>query len=128
MTLQIIFNALKAALDQHQIDPGEHLQSQLDETILPQLQKLIEASQDVSTEDRRRVEDVLSAVMRLRKRNIDSALHELRFLQEEAQADEELSHVYQEQIYNLVKALQQVTNALKQYMHRAERFGIAGLN
>ncbi|MEK6575227.1 MAG: toprim domain-containing protein, partial [Chloroflexota bacterium] len=126
--LQIIFNALKAALDQHQIDPGEHLQSQLDETILPQLQKLIEASQDVSTEDRRRVEDVLSAVMRLRKRNIDSALHELRFLQEEAQADEELSHVYQEQIYNLVKALQQVTNALKQYMHRAERFGIAGLN
>ena len=126
--LQIIFNALKAALDQHQIDPREHLQSQLDETILPQLQKLIEASQDVSMEDRRRVEDVLSAVMRLRKRNIDSALHELRFLQEEAQADEELSHVYQEQIYNLVKALQQVTNALKQYMRRAGRFGIAGLN
>ncbi|MBM4424627.1 MAG: DNA primase [Chloroflexi bacterium] len=128
--LQIIFSALKAALDQHHLDPGEHMQLQLDDTFAARLQKLLEASHDVSVEDRRRVEDVLSAVMRLRKRNIDNALHELRFLQEDAhaQADEELSHVYQDQIYNLVKALQKVTNALKEYMHRAERFGIAGLN
>lgn len=125
--LQIIFNVLKAALDQHRVDPGQHLQQQLDETFTLQLRRLIEASQDISTEDRRRVEDVLSAVMRLRKRNIDNALHELRFLQEDAhaQSDEELSHVYQEQIYNLVKALRKVTNALKQYMRRAERFGLA---
>ena len=128
--LQIIFGALKAALNQHQVDPGDYLQLQLENTFVPYLHKLIQAAQDVSNEDRRRVEDVLSAVMRLRKRNIDKALHELRFLQEDAhaQADEELSHVYQEQIYNLVKSLQKVTNALKQYMHRAERFGAMGLN
>ena len=84
----------------------------------------------VSTEDRRRVEDVLSAVIRLRKRNIDATLQELRFLQENAYADDDQdqAHLYQEQIYNSVLALQKVTNALKHYLRRAERLGAVGLN
>ena len=124
--LQLIFTTLKAALDQHRIDPGEHLQQNLDETFLPRLRILLEASLDISTEDRRRMDDVLSAMVRLRKRNIDNALHELRFLQEEAHADAdaEQADVYQEQIYNLVKSLKNVTGALKHYQHRAERLGV----
>jgi hypothetical protein len=127
--LQLIFSALKAGLDQHQIDPGEHLQQNLDETFTTRLQILLEASVDISSEDRRRVEDVLSAVVRLRKRNIDGALHELRFLQEAAlDEDQSEAEVYQEQIYNLVKSLKQVTDALKHYQHRAERLNKVGLN
>jgi hypothetical protein len=128
--LQIIFNALKAALDQHQVDPREHLQAQLDETFMPRLRLLLEASEAILAEDRRRIEDVLSAVVRLRKRNIDYALHELRFLQEAAHADADADQetVYQEQIYNLVKSLQKVTSGLKHHLHRAERFGAVGLN
>ncbi len=126
---QLIFFALKAALDQHQVEPGEYLNLQLDETFIPQLHKLIQSSQDVSLEDRRRIEDVLSAVVRLRKRNIDTALHELRFLQESAQdEDQSEAEVYQEQIYNLVKSLKKVSDALKHYQHRAERLSAAGLN
>lgn len=128
--LQIIFNALKASLDQHRLEPVEYLGIELDENVTPQLHKLLQASQDVSTEDRKRVDDVLSAVIRLRKRNIDTALQELRFLQENAyaDADQDQAHLYQEQIYNLVQALQKVTNALKHYLHRAERLGAVGLN
>ncbi len=128
--LQIIFNALKASLDQHRLEPVEYLGIELDENVTPQLHKLLQASQDVSTEDRKRVDDVLSAVIRLRKRNIDAALQELRFLQENAyaDADQDQAHLYQEQIYNLVQALQKVTNALKHYLHRAERLGAVGLN
>jgi phosphoglycerate-specific signal transduction histidine kinase len=128
--LQIIFNGLKAALDQHQLEPVEFLGIELDENVTPQLHKLLQASQDISAEDRKRVDDVLSAVIRLRKRNIDAALQELRFLQENAyaDADQDQAHLYQEQIYNLVQALQKVTNALKHYLRRAERLGAVGLN
>jgi DNA primase len=128
--LQIIFDALKVALDQHHMEPLEFLSLELDENVAPQLHTLLEASHDVSTEDRKRIEDILSAVIRLRKRNIDSALQELRFLQESADSDsdEDQAHIYQEQIYNLVQALHKVTNALKHYLRRAERFGAMGLN
>jgi DNA primase len=120
--LQLIFTTLKAALDQHFIDPGDYLQQNLDETFTSRLRLLIEASVDISNEDRRRIEDILSAVIRLRKRNIDSALHELRFLQESAlDEDQSEAEVYQEQIVSLVKSLQNVTSALKHYQHRAER-------
>lgn len=128
--LQIIFNGLKASLDQHQLEPVEYLGIELDENVTPQLHKLLQASQDISSEDRKRVDDVLSAVIRLRKRNIDAALQELRFLQENAyaDADQDQAHLYQEQIYNLVQALQKVTNALKHHLRRAERLGAVGLN
>jgi hypothetical protein len=108
----------------------EYLGLKLDENVSPQLHKLLQASRDVSNEDRKRIEDVLSAIIRLRKRNIDSALQELRFLQESADADsdEDQAHMYQEQIYNLVLSLQKVTSALKHYLHRAERIGAVGLN
>lgn len=127
--LQLIFTALQASLDQHQLDPSDHLQQNLDATFTTRLQVLLVASIDISNEDRRRVEDVLSAVIRLRKRNIAGALHELRFLQESALDDDQAeAEVYQGQILSLVKSLKQVTDALKHYQHRAERLGNVGLN
>ena len=127
--LQLIFTTLQASLNQHQLDPGGHLQQNLDDTFTTRLQVLLVASIDISNEDRRRVDDVLSAVIRLRKRNIEGALHELRFLQESAlDEDQSEAEVYQDQILSLVKSLKQVTDALKHYQHRAERLGAVGLN
>ncbi len=126
--LQLIFNALKAALDQHQMEPREHLQAQLDETFAPRLRSLLEASADIVAEDRRRVDDVLFAALRLRDRNIAAKLQRLRFLQEESQEDPELAALYQERIYNLTKEKRQITSALKRYQQRADRYGIVGFN
>jgi len=117
--LQMIFAALKAALDQDQLEPRAHVTMRLDETLSARLQTLLSEVEELTLEDQRRIEDVLSAVMRLRKRNIGGALHELRFLQEEAEI--EMADVYQTQIVSLVQALQKVTRALGQYSRRMDR-------
>lgn len=118
--LQMIFAALKVALDQDQLEPHEHVTMRLDETLSARLQTLLNEVEELMLEDQRRMEDVLSAVMRLRKRNIGGALHELRFLQEDAEP--EMAGVYQTQIVSLVQSLQKVTRALGQHSRRMDRF------
>jgi DNA primase len=117
--LQMIFAALKMALDQDQLEPHEHVTMRLDEALSARLQTVLGEVEELGLEDQRRIEDVLSALMRLRKRNIGGALHELRFLQEEAEP--ELAGMYQNQILSLVQSLQKVTRALGQYSRRIDR-------
>lgn len=125
--VQIIFRALKAALDQDQIDPQEHMIANLDEMAETRVRLWLAASDDAAVADRRRVDDIMLAVLRLRKRNIGSELLELRFLQEEAQTDAAVSELYQSQIVTLVQSLQKVTQGLAKNSWRMDRVGDAGV-
>jgi DNA primase len=125
--VQIIFRALKAALDQDQIDPQEHMIANLDEMAETRVRLWLAASDDAAVADRRRVDDIMLAVLRLRKRNIGSELLELRFLQEEAQTDAAVSELYQSQIVTLVQSLQKVTHGLAKNSRRMDRVGDAGV-
>ncbi len=125
--VQIIFRALKAALDQDQIDPQEHMIANLDEMAETRVRLWLAASDDAAVADQRRVDDIMLAVLRLRKRNIGSELLELRFLQEEAQTDAAVSELYQSQIVTLVQSLQKVTHGLAKNSRRMDRVGDAGV-
>jgi DNA primase len=117
--LQIIFNTLRLALDQHKIEPHEHVELNLDAMLQSRLQTLLNEADEVLLDDRQRIEDILFAVIRLRDRNVDAALNEMRFLQEDA--DEELGNVYNTQAHALVQAKQKLTQARKRYTKRMER-------
>ncbi|MBI3176674.1 MAG: toprim domain-containing protein, partial [Chloroflexi bacterium] len=125
--VQIIFRALKAALDQDQIDPQEHMLINLDEMAATRVRLWLAATDDAAVADRRRVDDIMLAVLRLRRRNIGSELLELRFLQEEAQTDAAVSELYQSQIVTLVQSLQKVTQGLAKNSRRMDRVGDAGV-
>ncbi|MBI5828268.1 MAG: toprim domain-containing protein, partial [Chloroflexi bacterium] len=116
--VQIIFRALKAALDQDQIDPQEHMIANLDEMAETRVKLWLAASDDAAVADRRRVDDIMLAVLRLRK---------LRFLQEEVQTDAAVSELYQSQIVTLVQSLQKVTQGLAKNSRRMDRVGDAGV-
>ncbi|MBI5052243.1 MAG: toprim domain-containing protein, partial [Chloroflexi bacterium] len=117
--LQIVFNTLRLALDQHKIEPHEHVELNLDELLQSRLQTLLDDADEVLLDDRQRIEDILFAVIRLRDRNVDAALNEMRFLQEDA--DEEMGNVYNMQVHALVQAKQKLTQARKRYTKRMER-------
>lgn len=127
--LQLIFASLKAALEQDQVDPLEYLFENVDETLSPPLQALLEKGKALDGDETKRADDVIASVMRLRKRNIDRSLKQLRFLQEDPGAQPESTELlYQDEIMALVKALQSVTRALGQYTRRAERMSGVGAN
>ncbi len=125
---QIIFSALKSALDQDQIEPDLHVNLHLDESLTSRLQTLITEAEPIMPEDQQRVDDVLFAVIRLRDRSVDHALNEVRFLQQEAQDEPELAEVYGRQAMSLTQAKQSLTRARKHYTRRMERLSGMGIS
>jgi hypothetical protein len=125
---QIIFSALKSALDQDQIEPNLHVNLHLDESLASRLQALITEAEPIILEDQQRVDDVLFAVIRLRDRSVDHALNEVRFLQQEAQDEPELAEVYGRQAMSLTQAKQSLTRARKHYTRRMERLSGMGIS
>jgi len=128
--LQIIFGALKAALDQDQIEPREFMLEHLDEAVAPRLSLLLNEADEVTIEDPKRIKDILYAVVRLRDRNVDMALNEIRFLQEEAreQVETDLAEMYGKQAFNLTQAKQALSRAKKNYTRRLELANGVGAN
>jgi DNA primase len=124
---QIIFAALKSALDQDQIEPNLHVNMHLDESLASRLQMLITEAEPIMLEDQQRVDDVLFAAIRLRDRSVDHALNEVRFLQQEAQGEPELAEVYGRQAMSLTQAKQSLTRARKHYTRRMERLSGMGI-
>ena len=125
---QIIFAALKLALDQDQIEPNLHVNLHLDESLASRLQTLITEAELIMLEDQQRVDDVLFAVIRLRDRSVDHALNEVRFLQQEAQDEPEMAEVYGRQAMSLTQAKQSLTRARKHYTRRIERLSGTGIS
>ncbi|MBI3244217.1 MAG: DNA primase [Chloroflexi bacterium] len=123
---QIVFLALKAALDQDQLEPNAHVSLHLEESLAGRLQALMDDSETIIAEDQERVDDVLFAVIRLRDRGVDSALNEVRFLQQEAQDEPELVEVYRNQAMSLIQAKQSLTRARRRYTSRMERLSETG--
>lgn len=125
---QIIFAALKSALDQDQIEPNLHVNLHLDESLTSRLQTLITEAEPIMLEDQQRVDDVLFAVIRLRDRSVGHALNEVRFLQQEAQDEPEMAEVYGRQAMSLTQAKQSLTRARKHYTRRMERLSGMGIS
>ncbi len=125
---QIIFMALKVALDQDQLEPNAHMSLHLEESLARRLQSLMNDSEPIFAEEQEREDDVLFAVIRLRARGVNSALNEVRFLQQEAQDEPELAEVYQNQVVNLSQARQNLRRAHRHYTSRMERLGKTGVS
>jgi hypothetical protein len=125
---QIIFAALKSALDQDQIEPNLHVNLHLDESLTSRLQTLVTEAEPIMLEDQQRVDDVLFAVIRLRDRSVGHALNEVRFLQQEAQDEPEMAEVYGRQAMSLTQAKQSLTRARKHYTRRMERLSGMGIS
>jgi DNA primase len=135
---QLIFAALSAALEQVDHDPADYVRAHLDPSLQPHLARLLEAEAPpeaglhvvtAGISEARSSETLMSAVLRLRKRTVESFLRELRFLAEDAREQgDERAEAYQQAIARQAQAKDGVDRALarrgKRGEHRPQRLGL----
>jgi hypothetical protein len=135
---QLIFSALTAALEQVDLDPAEYVRQHLDPALQPRLATLrtLEAPPELGQgpraeagpTDARSGEELLAAILRLRKRTIDAWLRELRFLAEDAgEQGDARAEAFQQEISHQAVARDRVDRALARRGKRGERQPKIGL-
>ena len=135
---QLIFGALTSALEQVDHDPAEYVRQHLDPALQPRLDSLRAAEAppeslpglraEVGPTTARTDEELLAAVLRLRKRTIDAWLRELRFLAEDAgEQGDPRAEAYQQEISRQAVARDRVDRALARRGKRGERPPKVGL-
>jgi DNA primase len=76
---QMILRTLREALAQDEEDPAQYWTTHLDESLRERAELLLQRAEGIDLEQIRVVEEVLSNFMRLRKRNLEGRLTQLRF-------------------------------------------------
>ena len=122
---EIIFRELRMSLHQDETAPVNYLLERLEDSLRQQLVQLQAGAQSLDLDDERRIEDILQASIRLRKRNIGTWLQELRFMQQAAQeADDNVSpERFQDEIVAQIAALQRINKALGKKSRREKVAG-----
>ena len=122
---EIIFRELRMSLHQDETAPVDYLLDRLEDSLRRQLVQLQAGAQSLDLDDERRIEDVLQATIRLRKRNIGAWLQELRFMQQAAQeADGSVTpERFQVEIVAQIAALQRIDKALGKKSRREKVAG-----
>jgi DNA primase len=76
---QMILRTLREALAQDEQDPTQYWRSDLDESLRDRAELLLQPVEGIDLEQPRVLEEILSNFLRLRKRNLESRLTQLRF-------------------------------------------------
>jgi hypothetical protein len=111
---QLIFGAFTAAMNQLDADTVDAVRARLDPALAPRLQGLMDAERAAApVSPDKAAGELISAVLRLRRRTVGNWLRELRFLAEDArEAGDERAEAYQAEISRQATALAGVDQAL----------------
>jgi DNA primase len=111
---QLIFGALAAAMNQLDADTVDALRARLDPVLAPRLQRLLDEERSAApVAPDKAAGELISAVLRLRRRTVGNWLRELRFLAEDArEGGDERAEAYQAEISRQATALAGVDRAL----------------
>jgi len=109
--LQLILQALQAALEQIDVEPSEHLRHNLGAPFQARLEALLAA--DVrQADDLKLKDDLLNSALRLRQRALAQQLNRLRFLAEDAREQGDmLAELYQAELVRLASERAKVDRA-----------------
>ncbi len=111
--LQLLLDAVSASLRQDTAMPTDFIQDNLDDFLLDRYQRLVDTLADIDLHSEMRQRNLGETVLRVRQQNINRWLNELRFLQLDAQSDDdEMAGVYQTEIVAQISALARIQRAL----------------
>ena len=94
---QTLFRAVKASLEQDELEAYDHISANLPEALGELMKKLFSETEELSPVEERLLEEALRGVIKLRRMGLNESLNQLRFFQEEAQQKGDLGeNSYQE--------------------------------
>lgn len=88
---QAIFNAVRAALAQDEVEPGSYWRNDLSFPLREQAEAVLTATSDLDATQPRVQAEAVGHALRLRRRHLESALVELRYQLQAAQEDSSLA-------------------------------------
>jgi replicative DNA helicase len=117
--LRVIFQAVRSALNQDEEEPVDYWRNSLDETLLTTAEKLLGEAAEMDLNQPKVLGEVLANFLRLRKRNLESQLSQLRFRIEAVQGMEiDQDQELQSQLWDHTREVQQLASK-KERLDRA---------
>jgi DNA primase len=117
---QAIFRLLLDSLGQDEVEPLNFVLNALSQSLMDSAEALLEQTKDLDSNMDRVLEDLLRAVIDLRRRELNQRIEQLRFLMEEEQQTGDLrASVYVETMRQYVTGRHLLDRALGYYTNRA---------
>lgn len=117
---QAIFYLLVDSLRQDEVEPLNFVLNGLSQTLMDSAEALLELTRELDPNDERVLEDLLRAVIDLRRRELNQRIEQLRFLMEDEQKEGDLrASVYVETLRQYVLSRKILDRALGQYTNRS---------
>ena len=108
---RVIFQAVRSALAQDEVEPDQHWKKALDPSLLPIAEELSGEMDELDFMEPRVHEEIIANFLRLRKRNLEISLTNLRFqLQAEQESDAGGEEARKEQILFHTKEVQKIAS------------------
>ncbi|MFA9491178.1 MAG: DNA primase [Anaerolineales bacterium] len=108
---RVIFQAVRSALAQDEVEPDQHWKKALDPSLLPIAEELSGEMDELDFMQPRVHEEIIANFLRLRKRNLEISLTNLRFqLQAEQESDAGGEEARKEQILFHTKEVQKIAS------------------
>jgi DNA primase len=108
---RVIFQAVRSALAQDEVEPDQHWKKALDPSLLPIAEELSGEMLELDFMQPRVREEIIANFLRLRKRNLEISLTNLRFqLQAEQESEDGEEEARKEQILFHTKEVQKIAS------------------
>lgn len=116
---QAIFRLLLESINQDEAEPLSYALNSLSQPLMDVAEELLERTRDLNPNDERVLDDLLRALLDLRKRDLNQRIEQLRFLMEESQQSGDLrASVYVDTMMQYSKTLLVIHRALQPYTSR----------
>lgn len=107
---QVIFHAIRDALAQDDEEPAKDLRNRLQEPVSTLAEDLASDVEDLDLSAARVMEELLANFLRLRKGNLETSLHYLRFQLQEAQDADEDGQTKREEMWDHAREVQKIAS------------------
>lgn len=115
---QLLARLLKRSLEQDEDEPSAYLMTVLPDSLQETVQAMLQPLEKGEPTPERLVEELARAVMRLRQERIQSSLSQLRYMQEDLQAQgETMMESFREMVLSYTQTLARLDRALGQPLH-----------
>ena len=109
---QVLVRLLRDSLEQDELEAYDHVLRYLPESLKELGQTLLENTEKLDPVEERLLEEIMRGVIKLRRLGLNESLNQLRFLQEDAQQnDETQSTSYQERVMQHARVLRNLDHA-----------------
>lgn len=117
---QTIFRLIQRSVDQDEAEPLDFVMNRLSLPLMDVADTLLARTDKMDPVDERVLEDLLRALLDLRRRNLHQAMDYLRFQIEEAQQQGDwMASEYQQSVKQSAVALNRINQAIGRYTNRA---------